>query len=274
MSESESVSEYESESQIESVTETQKPTETTTDAPKPTETEKVVPKNPTAKEQKEALEKGADAGYAVDVLKNIKTDEPAGTVFQKIKAKATKVTKSSIKLTWSKPAGAAKYIIMGNKCGKKADGTFNAYKKIKTVTSKSINITKAAGAKLKKNTYYKFIVMAVNKSGKVVSTSKTIHVATAGGKYTNAKSVKVNDKVKKNKISLKKNKTFKLNASYVKANKKLTYKSHRAIKYETSKKSVATVSKKGVIKAKKKGTAYIYAYAQNGVYRKIKVTVT
>ena len=274
MSESESVSEYESESQIESVTETQKPTETTTDAPKPTETEKVVPKNPTAKEQKEALEKGADAGYAVDVLKNTKTDEPAGTVFQKIKAKATKVTKSSIKLTWSKPAGAAKYIIMGNKCGKKADGTFNAYKKIKTVTSKSINITKAAGAKLKKNTYYKFIVMAVNKSGKVVSTSKTIHVATTGGKYTNAKSVKVNAKVKKNKITLKKDKTFKLNASYVKANKKLTYKSHRAIKYETSKKSVATVTKKGVIKAKKKGTAYIYAYAQNGVYRKIKVTVT
>ena len=36
----------------------------------------------------------------------------------------------------------------------------------------------------------------------------------------------------------------------------------------------ALISKKGVIKAKKKkGSCYIYAYAQNGVFAKIKVTV-
>ena len=32
-------------------------------------------------------------------------------------------------------------------------------------------------------------------------------------------------------------------------------------------------SSKGVIKGKKKGTCYIYAYAQNGVFAKIKVTI-
>ena len=36
---------------------------------------------------------------------------------------------------------------------------------------------------------------------------------------------------------------------------------------------VATVSKKGVIKAKGKGKCYVYAYAQNGVFRKIKIIV-
>ena len=36
---------------------------------------------------------------------------------------------------------------------------------------------------------------------------------------------------------------------------------------------VATVTNKGVIKGKKKGTCYIYVYAQNGISKKVKVTV-
>ena len=44
-------------------------------------------------------------------------------------------------------------------------------------------------------------------------------------------------------------------------------------RYESTNTKVATVTKKGVVKAKKKGTAYIYVYAQNGVYKKVKVTV-
>ena len=43
--------------------------------------------------------------------------------------------------------------------------------------------------------------------------------------------------------------------------------------YESSNINIATVSKKGVVKAKKKGKCYIYAYAQNGVFRKIKIIV-
>ena len=50
-------------------------------------------------------------------------------------------------------------------------------------------------------------------------------------------------------------------------------KKHRSVRYESTNTKIATVSKAGVVKAKKKGTCYIYAYAQNGVSKKIKVTV-
>ena len=67
---------------------------------------------------------------------------------------------------------------------------------------------------------------------------------------------------------------LKLNATGVKTSKKLTAKKHVAIRYESSNPKIATVTKKGgKVTAKKKGTCYIYAYAQNGMFRKIKVTV-
>ena len=43
--------------------------------------------------------------------------------------------------------------------------------------------------------------------------------------------------------------------------------------YGTTNPTIATVTKKGVIKGKKKGKCYVYAYVQNGVFAKIKVTV-
>lgn len=48
---------------------------------------------------------------------------------------------------------------------------------------------------------------------------------------------------------------------------------HRAAAFESSNTKIATVNGKGVIKAKKKGSCNIYIYAQNGIYKKIKVTV-
>jgi len=45
------------------------------------------------------------------------------------------------------------------------------------------------------------------------------------------------------------------------------------LRYESSKTAVATVSVKGIIKGRKRGTAYIYAYGQNGMTTRIKVTV-
>ena len=115
------------------------------------------------------------------------------------------------------------------------------------------------------------IVVARDANGKVVSTSKVIHVATKGGKVGNSSKVKT--AAKSNKVTLKKGKTFSLEAKAVAASKKLTVKSHRAIKYESSDPAIATVSTKGVVKAKKAGTCYVYAYAQNGIAVKVKVTV-
>ena len=103
---------------------------------------------------------------------------------------------------------------------------------------------------------------------KIVATSKTIHTATAGGKVGNAKSLKVN----KSKVTLaKKGKKFTIKAKEVKKDK--TIKRHRKVSYESTNTKVAAVNSKGVITAKKKGTCYIYAYAQNRVFKKIKVTV-
>ena len=79
-------------------------------------------------------------------------------------------------------------------------------------------------------------------------------------------------KVNKAKVVLaKKGKTFKLKVTQKKNGKKLV--KHRKVMFETVDSKVAAINKKGVIKAKKKGTCTIYVYAQNGVYKKVKVTV-
>ena len=57
------------------------------------------------------------------------------------------------------------------------------------------------------------------------------------------------------------------------AGKKLKLKKYRAVKYESSNKKVATVTSRGTIKGIKKGITYVCAYAQNGVYKRIQVTV-
>ena len=101
----------------------------------------------------------------------------------------------------------------------------------------------------------------------ILSTSKTIHSATTGGKYGNVKSLKLN---KKN-VKLKKGGKFTLRVTEKKTTKNMMR--HRAVAFESSNTKIATVNSKGVIKAKKKGSCNIYIYAQNGIYKKIKVTV-
>jgi len=187
-------------------------------------------------------------------------NDPAGSDYQTLQAKASKVTTSSVKLSWKRVSGAKGYIIYGNKCGKK-----NKYKKITTVTN-----TSYTQKKLKRGTYYKYLVVAYDKDNKVLTTSKTIHVATTGGKYSNAKNVTT--KAKKDKVTVKAKKTFDLKAKAV-ANNKGKMEKHRAIKYESTNTKIATVNSKGVIKGKAKGTCYVYVYAMNGVSKKIKVTV-
>ena len=187
-----------------------------------------------------------------------------GSSFSMIQARATKTTKNSITLKWNKVKGADGYMVYGNKCNPK-----NKYEPIKTI--KNGSTTTFTHKKRKKGTYYKYIIYAykvVNGKREKVAVSKTIHATTKDGKYTNAQSVKVN----KTKVTLKKNKTFQLKCSEV-APKGKRVDIHRSISYESSNTQIATITKKGVIKAKKKGTCYVYAYAQNCVYKKIKVMV-
>lgn len=190
------------------------------------------------------------------------SEDIKGASFNVLRARSTKLTDKSITLRWNQVLKADGYKIYGNRCGKK-----NHYKLIKDLGKEKNSYTQK---KLKKGTYYKYVVAAYKiADGKkvTIAVSKTIHAATTGGRYGVAKAVKVN----KSKVTLKKGKKFTIKAKEIKKDKPINH--HRKIAYESDKPEVAAVSKKGVIKAKKKGNCYIYVYAQNGVYKKIKLTV-
>ncbi len=258
----------------EPVTETQAPTEATTspatEAPTQAPTEASTQAPTSATEATTAgVGKGADIKTADSVIRKSTTEELKGSAYGKLTARATKTTKKAITLKWKKVSGATKYVVYANVCGTK-----NKFKKLTTVSSAktALKVTKVAGKKLKSGTYYKFLIVAVNSKGKVISTSSTVHAATKGGKYTNVKAITT--AAKNSKVTLAKaGKKFSLKAKTTLENKKLKLSTHRALRYESSNTKVATVNSKGVITAKKKGTCYIYVYAQNGVYKKIKVTV-
>ena len=219
-----------------------------------------------------ALGEGASAKAAEAAITGMKSDgDPKGSVFGLLKLKSTKQAKTKLTITWKKQAKAKKYVVFGNKCG-----AANKMKKLTETTANTFAVKTVfsnAGKKVKvaKGKYYKFIVVALDKNNNVVSTSKVIHVATKGGKIGNHKSVTT--KAKKNKVTVKVKKTFRLKAKAVPASKKLKVKKHRAIVYESSNVKIATVNKSGVITGKAKGSCYVYAYAQNGVCKAIKVTV-
>ena len=118
---------------------------------------------------------------------------------------------------------------------------------------------------LKPKSSYKIKVNAKN-GDKIIAKAVLIYVTTAGGTLKNPKAVTVN----KARVKLKKKETFRLNASF-KANGLVD--SHRKICFSSSDPDIASVSKNGVIKARRKGKCSVYAYAQNGVYREVKVTV-
>ena len=115
------------------------------------------------------------------------------------------------------------------------------------------------------------MVAALDANNKVISVSKVIHVATKGGKVGNSK--KVTTKLKNSKATIKKGKSRKLGAKAIPVSKKLKVKKHRVIKYESTNPAVAAVTSKGTVKAKGKDICYVYAYAQNGISAKVKVTV-
>ena len=203
-------------------------------------------------------------------------DEPAVTKttgFGRLKARSVTQTNNSIKLDWTRVSDADGYIVYGNLCN--ANGKTYKYQKLATITN---NKTKTwTHTKLKKGTYYKYIVKAykvVNGKKVITDTSVSIHTTTKGGKYGVAKSVSVTKiGTKKNtlEVTLKKGKTAQITAKEVKMDKKI--RQHRGLCYESSNKKVATVTPDGVITAVGKGTCSVWVYAQNGVYKTITVTV-
>ena len=193
--------------------------------------------------------------------------------FRRLRARSVKQTKTSVTLQWNIIKDADGYFIYGNRCN---TGTKSyKYRKLATITGGDISTWTQKD--LKKGTYYKYVVKAyrlVNGKKVVTDTSISVHAVTGGGKYGNAKAVSVTqigNKKNVSKITLKMGKTAQIKAKEVKKDKKIAR--HRKLCYESSNTKVATVTSDGLIRATGKGTCTIWVYAQNGVYKALKITV-
>ena len=234
----------------------------------------------TAEKIKEYAEK---TGTSMDTLritdtavKKLKDDKDIkGSDFSRLKARANKSSKNSITLKWVKQSGADGYLIYSNQCNQ--GGKKYRYKLTKTIKGK--NKTTWTQKKRKKGKYYKYMVVAYklfNGHKVTIAAAPTIHSVTKGGKRGMAKAVsikKLGNKKKRAKITLKARKTAKIKAVEIRADKKKKIMKHRKLAYESSNVKVAKVTGSGKIKAVKKGKCKIWVYAQNGVYKEIKVTV-
>ena len=173
-----------------------------------------------------------------------------------------KADKTSQTLSYKKAANVDGYLIYGGRCG-------GEMIKLADLSAKTTSYTVK---KLKKGANYKYQVKAyriIDGEQVVVMTSKIIHSITESKTYANP--TKVTTDVASVKLKVGKSKT--VTGLVVLPKGKKLMKHTATIRYESSNKQVATVNSKGKIKAKAEGTCYIYAYAQNGVYKRIKVTV-
>ncbi len=81
-------------------------------------------------------------------------------------------------------------------------------------------------------------------------------------------------KLNKKKLTVRVGKTVKLKGKEVRKEKKKVIKRHRVVCYESLNPKIAKVNKKtGKVTGVKRGKTKIYVYCQNGVYKKVPVTV-
>ena len=210
--------------------------------------------------------------------------DPKGASFGKLRLRIDKRGSDFLHLRWTKQPDADGYILVGNHCN--AKGKKYKLKEIIQPAKTSCKYTakKVDAGKILKGTYYKFLIYAYKDfdGQKVpIAASVCVHGTTLGNKKnTVAKAVNVYmDKGGKKKqvnsrIVIKAGKKIKLSYKEVPDEKGKTIRPHRPVLFESEDDSIFTAGKKtGVIRAVKKGTATLYAYAQNGIYKSIKVVV-
>lgn len=162
---------------------------------------------------------------------------------------------NEIGLSWNLIDNADEYLVYRSQCGK------TKYKRVAATKGEGFTSIR----KLKKNTYYKFLIVAVDSHGKIGSVSPSVHVATKGGRFNNPSKLSVSKK----SMSVKRGKSVKIKTKV----KYSGVKVHVPLRYVSTDKGIATVSKSGKIKGVSKGTCDIYVYAQNGLAKKLSVKV-
>ena len=217
-----------------------------------------------------------EAGHiTADALDNLltamkKNVDPAGSRYETLMARLSSAKKKSLKIKWNRVSGASGYLVYANK-----SSANKRYKKVADLSGgsvRSFTLKKINGSKLKQNTYYKIVIAAYKTTSygekRIISVSKAVYAATAGGKNGNIKKLTGS----KAKITLKKGKKIRLKIKQIPVNGKQV-RQFRVLSYESSAPATAKVTKKGVIKAKKKGTCNIYIYAQDGTSKTVRVRV-
>ncbi len=173
-----------------------------------------------------------------------------------------KANKTSQTLSYQRIANVDGYLIYGAKCGEEMT-------QLAKVTADTTSYTVKG---LKQGTYYKYQVKAyriIDGKQVIIVSSKVIHSITESKTYGNTTKVTSST----SSVTLAKGKSKTVTSQVVLPKGKKQKEHTAAIRYESSDKAIATVNSKGKITAKTKGSCYVYAYAQNGVYKRIKVMI-
>ena len=182
-------------------------------------------------------------------------------------AKAVSSSKTSIKVSWAAAQDANKYIIYYAKPGK---STFSRFKTVKSGKAGSVTIKG-----LKKNRNYRFKVAAYHGNNRLsvsaAAESLTCNLS-SNGKWTNTSSVAVRN----TRLSVKKDKTVKINGAALKGckkGKKILGSNKTKFRYVSSDTTIATVTSKGTVKGIRKGSCKVYVIAPNGVRKAVSISV-
>ena len=178
-------------------------------------------------------------------------------------------TKGKAVISWTKQSNVAKVDAYVTYCGTKYPTTPITTKK------NAVTITKINGKKLDQTKDFKIYLVGYDSSGKKVGNTITAHFVGKDNKnYTNVKSFTLN----KSEVTIKKGNSTTLRKATIKledSKKKQTSDSHAAeIRYHSTNPKIAKVDKNGKITGVAAGSCTVYAYARNGLSRKVKVTVT
>ena len=206
------------------------------------------------------------------------TVEPVFTPIQKLFTANAKASSDRATLSWKQVEGAVKYRVYLAK----ADGKLKRVTTIEAPAAEEGEVIDEAAIqaacaytakKLKAGIIYKLRVIAVAEDGSKISSSPIAYVTPKGKNYANASKLSVSKK----SISLAAGEKAKVSAKVTgldsKGKKLLKVSGVKKIRYMSSEPTIVKVTKYGNITALRAGTAYVYAIAADGVYKRIKVTV-
>ena len=198
-------------------------------------------------------------------------------VFKKIDvypfASITSKGKDKLVFKWKTVKYADGYELMLSRCNH--EGKEYKPKCVKTIWGNKVTEWTVTG--LEKGKSYKGYVRAFvcsSKKGKrvYIGWGPLVHEYTSGGTKTMSDARKLT--VESTDITLEKGDTYKIKAKITKRDKKKKLFGHvDKFRYKSTNKNIASVSDDGKIKGVKAGKCYVYAYAHDGVHKRIKVTV-